>query len=64
MGNKKANRLYLPAGYPTIGYGHLVCEDETFEAISQEEAEALLRKDVESAERAILRLINVPFNDG
>lgn len=53
-----------PAGYPTIGYGHLVRDHETFEEISQEEAEALLRIDVESAERAVLRLIKVPLTDG
>ena len=27
-----------PAGYPTIGYGHLVRDHESFEKISQEEA--------------------------
>lgn len=53
-----------PAGYPTIGYGHLVRDHEKFEEISQEEAEALLRIDVESAERAVLRLIKVPLTDG
>jgi lysozyme len=53
-----------PAGYPTIGYGHLVRDHESFEKISQEEAEALLRIDVKSAERAVLRLIKVPLTDG
>ncbi len=53
-----------PAGYPTIGYGHLVRDHETFETISQEEAEALLRINVESAERAVLRLTKVPLTDG
>ena len=53
-----------PAGYPTIGYGHLVRDGEQFTSISAEEAEALLRKDVASAERAVLRLVNVPLSDG
>lgn len=53
-----------PAGYPTIGYGHLVRGHETLDSISQEEAEALLKIDVESAERAVLRLIKVPLTDG
>lgn len=60
-----SSTVYIcPAGYPTIGYGHLVRNSETFENISQEEAEALLRTDVESAERAVLRLIKVPLTDG
>ena len=60
-----SSTVYIcPAGYPTIGYGHLVRDNETFEEISQEEAEALLRIDVESAERAVLRLIKVPLTDG
>jgi len=60
-----SSTVYIcPAGYPTIGYGHLVRDHEKFEAISQEDAEALLRIDVESAERAVLRLIKVPLTDG
>lgn len=60
-----SSTVYIcPAGYPTIGYGHLVRDHETFETISQEEGEALLRLDVESAERAVLRLIKVPLTDG
>ncbi len=53
-----------PAGYPTIGYGHLVREGEQFTSISVSEAEDLLRKDVAFAERAVLRLVNVPLTDG
>lgn len=53
-----------PAGYPTIGYGHLVRNHEAFANIGYDEAETLLRKDVESAECAVLRLINVPLTDG
>lgn len=53
-----------PAGYPTIGYGHLVRSGESYIEISEAEAEELLRKDVESAEREVLRLVNVPLTDG
>tara|TARA_B100001540_G_C15788217_1_gene634230 strand:- start:1567 stop:1899 length:333 start_codon:yes stop_codon:yes gene_type:complete len=53
-----------PAGYPTIGYGNLVRSGESFNEISETEAEELLRKDVESAERAVLRLVNLPLTDG
>ena len=53
-----------PAGYPTIGYGHLVRENEFFSQLSESEAGELLCKDVQIAERAVLRLINVPLVDG
>jgi lysozyme len=56
-----------PAGYPTIGYGHVVKlqERERFAGgITAEQAEALLRQDVQTAEHAVLRLITVPLTDG
>lgn len=54
-----------PAGYPTIGYGHLVREAERYEqGITEAEAEDLLRRDVHEAESAVLRLIDVPLTDG
>ena len=60
-----SSTVYIcPAGYPTIGYGHLVRLGESYTEISETEAEELLRKDVESAERAVLRLVNVPLTDG
>ncbi len=56
---------FCPAGYPTIGYGHLVKAHEDFSVgISDGEAEELLRQDAFIAERAVLRLINVPLTDG
>ena len=60
-----SSMVYIcPAGYQTIGYGHLVRSNESFDEISEADAEELLRKDVESAERAVLRLVNVPLTDG
>jgi len=56
-----------PAGYPTIGYGHLVRDwerDRFTGGISREEAEELLKRDVLWAERGVLRLISVPLTDG
>lgn len=54
-----------PAGYPTIGYGHLIREHEDFSnGITGDHAEDLLRKDVQTAEQAALRLIRVPLTDG
>jgi lysozyme len=56
---------FCPAGYPTIGYGHVVKDDEDFLAgIDEAKAEELLRHDARIAERAVLRLINVPLTDG
>ena len=56
---------FCPAGYPTIGYDHVVKDDEDFSAgIDEEQAKELLRQDAQIAERAVLRLINVPLTDG
>lgn len=63
-----SSTMYLcPAGFETIGYGHVIQDDEKLlldDGISRENAEELLRKDVSSAERAVIRLINVPLSDG
>jgi lysozyme len=53
-----------PAGFPTVGYGHVVLEGEPFEIpLSQEEGEALLRTDLPRYEGAVCRLIDVPLDD-
>ena len=63
-----SSNIYIcPAGYPTIGYGHVVLaheQDQFASGITQGEATELLRKDVRIAERAVLRLISVPLTDG
>lgn len=60
--------IYLcPAGYPTIGFGHVVLlgEQSRFDSgILREEAAELLRRDVRIAESAVLRLIKTPLADG
>lgn len=69
---KSSEKLVLttyicPAGYPTIGYGHVVkaSEAESFVGgITEACAEELLRVDVVAAQRAVLRLISVPLSDG
>ncbi|MEW5745280.1 MAG: lysozyme [Nitrospirota bacterium] len=50
-------------GYPTIGYGHMLLPGEMFDLIGEEEAEALLRRDLFKAERSVLRLIDLPLGD-
>ncbi len=63
-----ASEIYIcPADWPTIGYGHVVRDGEQVrfaDGIDETEAEALLRRDVKTAERAVLRLIRVPLEDG
>jgi len=53
-----------PAGYATIGYGHLITKDESFKSITEDAAQELLRIDAEDAERAVLRYIDVPLTNG
>ncbi len=57
--------VYLDAaGLPTIGYGHLIRDGENFsDGIDEVWARELLRHDVRIAERAVLRLIDVPLSD-
>ena len=60
--------IYIcPAGYPTIGYGHVVLPRERArfaDGISEEEGIELLRLDAQIAEAAVVRLIRVPLTDG
>ena len=53
-----------PAGYATIGYGHLITKNESFKTITEDAAQVLLRSDAETAERAVLRYIDAPLTDG
>ena len=54
-----------PAGKPTVGHGHVVQAGESFpRPLTREEARDLLLRDLESAERAVERLVRVPLTDG
>jgi lysozyme len=56
-----------PAGYDTIGYGHLVRPQERARfagGIDEAGAELQLHQDVQDAELAVLRLVAVPLTDG
>ncbi|MFW0776978.1 MAG: lysozyme [Rickettsiales bacterium] len=59
-----ATRYLCPGGKLTIGYGHVIREDErdTLHNITKLEAESLLTNDVCVAEDAICRLVNVSIN--
>jgi lysozyme len=60
--------IYIcPAGWATIGYGHVVREDERKhyeDGIDEEAGDAILQNDIEKSERAVLRLIRVALDDG
>lgn len=52
------------AGVWTIGYGHTgAMIDKNTPKITEQQAEELLRHDVEKFEKAVLRLINRPLTD-
>jgi len=54
-----------PAGYITVGYGHVVRAGEDFSAgLTAEAARTLLARDVQVAEAAVRRLIAVPLTQG
>ncbi len=53
-------QAYLcPAGYKTIGYGHLLREGELLEEVTQTDALELLHQDIAVAEGAVSRLTKV-----
>jgi GH24 family phage-related lysozyme (muramidase) len=54
-----------PAGKSTIGYGHVILDSETIdEPLSEETGELILAKDIERAEKCVLRNTHVPLLDG
>lgn len=54
-----------PAGYLTVGYGHVVKNPEAFrQPITEDEATEILALDIQNAEKAVLRLITVPLTNG
>lgn len=52
-----------PAGWWTIGYGHVIRDDELprWRSIDQPTARNILREDIAVAEAAVIRLIRVPL---
>lgn len=52
-------------GFPTIGYGHKLLPIESFpDGVSEEQAAALLKSDIYSAQTAVARLVKVPLTQG
>lgn len=64
-----SSTVYIcPAGWPTIGYGHLVTDADRAAGrfpnpLTREEGEALLASDLPSYEVAVCRNITVPLHD-
>jgi lysozyme len=56
----QATPYYCPAGILTIGYGH-IRDAAAHSAITETQAEALLRQDLHVAEDAVLRLVGIPL---
>jgi lysozyme len=53
------------AGFPTIGYGHLIKPTESFPAgITEQQASVILASDVQEAEQAVSRLVKVALTQG
>lgn len=60
----RAHRYICPAGYPTIGFGHVIRPGEDLEEVTREEAEDLLKRDMGKAETAVGRLVRVALTQG
>jgi lysozyme len=60
------DRVYRDvAGFPTIGYGHLIKPGESFpDGIAEPQASAILAADVRAAEQAVARLVKVALTQG
>jgi lysozyme len=58
--------VYLDvAGFPTIGYGHLIKPGDAFpDGITEPQAAAILACDVQDAEQAVARLVKVELTQG
>jgi lysozyme len=65
----RALPYYDVAGYPTVGYGHLLSKEKGADldqwlSVTEREADVLLRRDVARFERAVSRLVRVPLSQG
>ncbi len=54
---------YSAGGYSYIGYGHQIKEGESFTSISEAEAEALLRADLDFFENGVREALTQPANE-
>lgn len=62
----RAKKYICPAGKPTIGYGHVIRNNEKYlenAELTKYEATKLLLSDAAIAERELLQSVNVPLNE-
>ena len=58
-----SSNVYLcPAGFKTIGFGHKLPKHSNITHISKENAEELLKKDIELVNMHLVRLLKVPIS--
>lgn len=58
-----SSKAYLcPAGYKTIGYGHVT--DNNMDEITRSEADNFLAEDIYKAERSVMRNIKIDLTQG
>jgi lysozyme len=57
-----AESYICPGGYPTIGYGHLIKEDETFPILTEKQADSLLRADFNKSLAAVESSVKLEGN--
>lgn len=57
-----SHNYLCPAGFNTIGYGHKLPKNSNITNISKENAEELLKKDIEIINMHLLRLIKAQIN--
>ena len=50
-----------PAGFKTIGYGHVIGQSDHFDDISEAQAEEILSQDLHVAETSVCRNITAPL---
>ncbi len=48
-----------PGGHKTIGYGHIILEGETFEELSEKQADSLLRVDFDKALKTVDKTVKL-----
>lgn len=51
-----------PAGKPTIGYGHVILQGESFGSLTKAEAQALLQTDAAKLAEPVARVLTVDLN--
>lgn len=59
------SKVYLcPAGYKTIGYGHVLLEKDKFQEVNSIEAEELLLQDLNKAAISVINNISIMLTQG